>query len=83
MNTINHRSTLFGHHLEKVVDHARFRAALVDFQIKHGVHIHRHRFDLSAPSGPSSLKNGLTAALLRPSPINNTRRLSASSTTLA
>lgn len=83
MNTIDHCSTLFGHLMEKVVDHARFRAALMDFQIKHGVHIHRHRFNLSAPSGPSSLKNGLTAALLRPSPINNIRRMWASSTTLA
>jgi hypothetical protein len=71
-DSINHLSAIFGHHMEEVVDHARFWAMLTNAQVKGSVHVHRHRFNASAT---------LWAQLFEEWP--DRRRVSASSTTLA
>lgn len=69
-NSIDHLSAIFGHHMEEVVDHSRFWTVLANLQVKSGVHVHHHGFDLGTTFRPQLFEErpdrGAAAAFANP-----------------
>ncbi|MNQ90664.1 hypothetical protein D3C85_1060160 [compost metagenome] len=53
---VDYFPAILGHDMEQVIHHACLGAVLAYFQVKSGIHVHRHRFDLRAALWPQLFK---------------------------